>query len=135
MAPFCFTIPLLMLGFVSLYYLVSINALTLFAFRVDKKRAIAGDWRISENALLMMSLCGGWPAAKIAQRRYRHKTCKQPFVFLLNVVPLVWAGAIVVLLAQASFPHIELDAMNAFAPETQTPQQRTTPKFFSTAGD
>ena len=130
MAPFSFATSVHMPVFVLLSYLFAINALTLLAFRTDKKRAVAGGWRISESTLLMLSLCGGWPAAKIAQRSYRHKTRKQPFVFWLNAVPLFWTGAIFVLVALASFPHITPQFVEAFASETQSTQQRTTPKFF-----
>jgi len=129
-APFSFARSVHMLGIVVISYLFAVNALTLLAFRTDKKRAISGDWRIPENTLLMLSLFGGWPAAKIAQRRYRHKTRKQPFAFLLNAVPLVWTGALFVLIALVSLPDLQQHLVDAFASETHSTHQRTTPKFF-----
>ena len=47
-----------------------------FAYRSDKRRAEAGQWRISESPLHAAELAGGWPGAFIAQRRFRHKISK-----------------------------------------------------------
>ena len=62
-----------------------VNVLTFAAFRLDKQRALAGEWRVPENTLLMLATLGGWPAAKIAQRAFRHKTRKQSFGIFLNL--------------------------------------------------
>ena len=51
-----------------------------------------------EKTLLLLALLGGWPLAKLAQRRFRHKTRKQPFATLLNLVPFAWMGLAVVYL-------------------------------------
>lgn len=64
------------------------NGLAFLAFRADKARAKAGAWRLSEATLLVLSFLGGWPAAKLAQRRFRHKTRKEPFRSLLNLTVL-----------------------------------------------
>ena len=63
----------------------------LAAFASDKRRAVAGEWRVAESTLLALAALGGWPAAKLAQHRLRHKTRKQPFRTCLNlsVLPMI----------------------------------------------
>lgn len=77
-------------------YGIFINALAFAAFGEDKRRAEAGVWRISEAHLLMLALIGGWPGAKLGQKRFRHKTRKQPFATLLNSVGYMLAGAMLI---------------------------------------
>ena len=113
---------------VLLLYLVPLNALTWMAFRADKHRALAEARRIPEATLLTLSFCGGWPAAKLAQRRFRHKTRKQPFGFVLNAVPLVWAAAIAVPLA---LPHLEAFEFSGFGGQNE----RNTPRFFKSVSN
>lgn len=62
------------------------NLVTYFAFIADKRRAINGARRISEATLLTLALIGGSIGAKAAQRQFRHKTRKQPFATLLNLI-------------------------------------------------
>ncbi len=75
------------------------SAATLFAYRSDKLAAQQSRWRTQESTLHMMAFLGGWPGALVAQRRYRHKTQKQPFkaIFWLtvigNVLLLAWLTA------------------------------------------
>jgi uncharacterized membrane protein YsdA (DUF1294 family) len=45
-------------------------------YRDDKKRAVAGRWRVTETELHGLELFGGWPGAFLAQQKYRHKTRK-----------------------------------------------------------
>lgn len=75
---------------VALATLFALNATAFGAFWYDKHQARLGGWRVPEKSLLLLALLGGWPAAKLAQRRFRHKTRKQPFGMLLNLVPLGW---------------------------------------------
>lgn len=55
------------------------NYIAFQAYKVDKERAREKEWRISENTLHRWSLLGGWPAAFLAQRKYRHKCSKEGF--------------------------------------------------------
>jgi uncharacterized membrane protein YsdA (DUF1294 family) len=64
-------------------YMFIINAVTYSLFGFDKRAAERGDWRIPEKTLLMASALGGSVGAVMAQRRFRHKTQKQPFKALL----------------------------------------------------
>jgi uncharacterized membrane protein YsdA (DUF1294 family)/cold shock CspA family protein len=56
-----------------------INALTFFAYWVDKHAARKGQWRTKEDTLHLFGLSGGWPAARLAQQVLRHKTVKPGF--------------------------------------------------------
>jgi uncharacterized membrane protein YsdA (DUF1294 family)/cold shock CspA family protein len=51
-------------------------------YRSDKRRAELGQWRIPEAQLHLVELCGGWPGALLAQRRFRHKMWKLGFQFI-----------------------------------------------------
>jgi len=80
----------------ALGYLV-MSVVAFVAYGIDKRAARGGGRRISEATLLILGLLGGWPGALLAQRRFRHKTRKQPFrtLFWLTVVAnvaLVVAG-------------------------------------------
>jgi uncharacterized membrane protein YsdA (DUF1294 family) len=64
-------------------YALIINAITYFLFGFDKRAAERGNSRIPEKTLLLASALGGSVGAVMAQRRFRHKTQKQPFKALL----------------------------------------------------
>jgi hypothetical protein len=49
-----------------------------------------GGWRVPEHRLWFASAAGGWFGAKSGQYFFRHKTRKQPFGTLLNLVPVGW---------------------------------------------
>jgi uncharacterized membrane protein YsdA (DUF1294 family) len=78
--------------------LLVMNVLAYTLFALDKARAEAGEWRISERTLLWAALLGGSLGAKLAQRRFRHKTRKEPFRTALNAICVVQALAIASLL-------------------------------------
>ena len=69
-----------------LVYLCAVNGLTFAAFAWDKYCARTKRWRIPEATLLNLALVGGSPGAKLAQRRLRHKSYKQPFGRQLNTI-------------------------------------------------
>jgi uncharacterized membrane protein YsdA (DUF1294 family)/cold shock CspA family protein len=56
-----------------------LNVLTFYTYMLDKYAASRRAWRISENALHLWSLAGGWPGAWFAQQLLRHKSRKQAF--------------------------------------------------------
>ena len=45
----------------------------------DKQQAIQGNQRISESSLHLMELLGGWPGARLAQLKIRHKNRKTAY--------------------------------------------------------
>ncbi|SFR34802.1 DUF1294 domain-containing protein [Litoreibacter janthinus] len=83
-------------------YLGLVNLLTYTLFAFDKRRSRMRGGRISESNLLMWSAVGGTPAAKIAQKRLRHKTVKQPFARQLNMI--IWVQVLVVVIV--AFPQV-----------------------------
>lgn len=89
----------MILFFAAICYGVFINLVTYEAFRADKLRAQMQDWRISESALLVLALLGGWAGAKLGQRHFRHKTRKQPFATYLNAIGILLGGAVLVAVA------------------------------------
>lgn len=78
-----------------------VNAAAILAFAEDKRRAVAGEWRIRESTLLSLAALGGSPGALWARRRFRHKTRKQPFATMLDVIAMVHAGLAIGLAAAA----------------------------------
>lgn len=74
--------------------LLLVNLVTMLRFREDKRRAVAGAWRMPEATLLGLAAIGGTPGAFLACRLFRHKTRKQPFATLLLLTGAVQAGAL-----------------------------------------
>ncbi|NYG57135.1 uncharacterized membrane protein YsdA (DUF1294 family) [Nocardioides daedukensis] len=68
------------------YGLFSLVAFAMYG--LDKAASRQRAQRISENALHLVGLIGGWPGALVARHLFRHKTRKQPFrqVFWVTVV-------------------------------------------------
>lgn len=69
--------------------LIAINFIAFAAFGIDKARAEAGGWRISEGALLGWALIGGTPGAYAGRALFRHKTRKQPFSGQLHTIAML----------------------------------------------
>lgn len=59
--------------------IVVMNFLAFAAFGLDKSRAERGEWRISEETLLLFAFFGGTVGAYAGRALFRHKTRKQPF--------------------------------------------------------
>jgi len=68
---------------------LALSLLTFFAYRSDKRRAEAGDWRIPESMLHLAELVGGWPGAFLAQRTLRHKTSKTSYQVVFWIIVLL----------------------------------------------
>lgn len=62
-------------------------------YALDKRRVREQAWRISESALHLTELLGGWPGAFLAQRRLRHKVSKPGFQFLFWLIVLAYQFA------------------------------------------
>jgi uncharacterized membrane protein YsdA (DUF1294 family) len=76
--------PLLLFGIPVLMSLVAC-----FAYRSDKRRAEAGQWRIPESMLHLTELAGGWPGAFLGQRWFRHKTSKVSYQIAFWLIVLL----------------------------------------------
>lgn len=59
-----------------------VSLITWLMYRGDKMKAKTGAWRTPESTLHLAELAGGWPAAFIAQRYYRHKIAKREYQFI-----------------------------------------------------
>jgi uncharacterized membrane protein YsdA (DUF1294 family) len=56
-----------------------VNLWTFILFGLDKIRAEAGTWRVSEGTLLTWAFLGEIIGAYAGRAAFRHKTRKQPF--------------------------------------------------------
>mmetsp|Transcript_22088 Transcript_22088/g.32189 ORF Transcript_22088/g.32189 Transcript_22088/m.32189 type:complete len:90 (+) Transcript_22088:40-309(+) len=61
-------------------YTFGINVISFLAFGLDKLSARNSGPRISENALCILALSGGWPLAAVAMLLFSHKTRKTSFL-------------------------------------------------------
>ena len=81
-------------------YVVAITSLANFVLMyLDKRAAQQGSWRVPERRILFWAFVGGGLGALAAQRAFRHKTKKEPFVTLLKaalVFNVISAGALMV---------------------------------------
>ena len=91
--------------------LIATNFFAFAAFGIDKARAVAGQWRISESTLLLFALIGGTPGAYAGRALFRHKTRKQPFCDQLHMTAALQVIAIVLALGYYAFG----DALNLAA--------------------
>ena len=74
-----------------------LSGITLGNYKVDKRRAKRGGWRVPEARLHTLALLGGWPGAMIGRRWLRHKSKKRKFavLFYLTVLGHLSAAAAV----------------------------------------
>ena len=85
---------ILQLGLAWLAWLILTGAVTYAGFAWDKAMARKGRRRVPERRLLWLCALGGAWGGKLAQRRLRHKTRKQPFARRLDVLALAHLAAI-----------------------------------------
>ena len=83
-----------------LAYLIGINIVTFVVFCVDKAKAVAGSFRISEFALLGLSLLGGSIGGMLGMFIAHHKTSKYYFKYGLPIM-LVLQVIVIAYLMQA----------------------------------
>ena len=69
--------------------LLLLSLITFLAYRSDKRRAEADDWRIPESLLHFAELIGGWPGAFLGQRSFRHKTSKVSYQLVFWLIVLI----------------------------------------------
>lgn len=80
----------------ALMFISVINLICYWMYKQDKQAAQAGERRVPENTLHILSFLGGWPAAWLAQQQLRHKTQKQPFrkiyfcTIIFNILLIMW---------------------------------------------
>ena len=72
------------------YYLIIINIFLFILYGIDKLLAIKHKERISEFALLLISLCGGSIGGILGMIIWNHKTKKIKFWILNILFTLLW---------------------------------------------
>ncbi len=83
-------------------YIGLINLLAYGLFRHDKRQAEKRGWRVPENTLLAVAILGGSIGAKWGQYALRHKTRKQPFSLVLNLILIAQILLILLLVIPAT---------------------------------
>ena len=68
--------------------ILAINLISFLLYFIDKRKAIKGKWRISENILILSSLFAPW-GAFAGMRIIRHKTKHIKFKILVPVFMLL----------------------------------------------
>ena len=76
-------------------WLTAVNLAAFAAFGIDKAKARAGERRISEANLLMLAWLGGTVGAFAGRSLFRHKTRKQPFSSILQIIGIVQFAVLV----------------------------------------
>lgn len=75
-----------MILYVILAALIVLNISAFLMYYDDKRRAICGDWRISEDALFVIAIIGGSVGAILGMLLLRHKTRHLKFRIGLPVI-------------------------------------------------
>lgn len=70
-------------------YLIVLNLVGFFIMSVDKKRAIKNQWRISEKALIGISIIGGSIGMLAGMNTFRHKTKHKKFTIGIPVILVI----------------------------------------------
>ena len=70
-------------------YLIVLNLVGFFIMLVDKKRAIKNQWRISEKALICISIIGGSIGMLAGMSTFRHKTKHKKFTIGIPVILII----------------------------------------------
>lgn len=77
-------------------YILAINIIGFLAMFIDKKKAERGAWRISEKALILITMFGGWIGTFSGMKLFRHKTKKPkfsvgiPVIMILEIVGIIY---------------------------------------------
>ena len=78
-------------------YLVVMTVVTCGLYAADKRKAIKGEWRISEKALLCCSFFGGAIGGYFAMKICRHKT-KHWYFRAVNILGMLWQLSLLIYL-------------------------------------
>ena len=81
-------------------YLITINAISFISYALDKLVAMTKSQRISERALLILALVGGFVGACMSMIIFRHKIKDITFLPYLLLISLSWIIGIIVFLSR-----------------------------------
>lgn len=93
-----------------------VNLLAFCAYRSDQRNAKLKLQRTPEKWLHFVELLGGWPAAFVAQRWFRHKCSKPGYQFVFWMIVLLYQAAAVEILRgwkEIDLALIEIKRMEA----------------------
>ena len=82
-----------------IYFLLTLNSAVFLLYGADKSRAKRGEWRISENALIVPAFFLGASGALLGMVVFNHKTSKTKFRALIPAAFLVNLAEAYLLLA------------------------------------
>ena len=85
---------LIIVGIVAAYLLVA-NLVGFYSMWKDKRKAKRGEWRISEDELIMIALMGGSIGSLLGMKKFRHKT-KHPKFYI--GIPTILAIQVIIAL-------------------------------------
>lgn len=73
-------------------YFIIINIIAFAVYGLDKKRAIAEEWRIPEATLLTLAAVGGSIGALFGMQTFHHKTRKPKFRYGVPLMMFLHLG-------------------------------------------
>lgn len=79
-------------------YLIFINALAVLLTVTDKRKAVKGKYRISEDCLMTVALIGGAVAEYFTMIVIRHKTQHKKFMIGLPLIIFLHIAVIILVL-------------------------------------
>ena len=97
------TIAVIVIVLLLLIYMLVVSLVAFCRFRIDKRRAEKGEWRISEKELFIYGAIGGAVGGSVAMWTYRHKTSKNSFcvpyifLFVFNLAILITLMATIII--------------------------------------
>jgi uncharacterized membrane protein YsdA (DUF1294 family) len=74
-----------------LAWVAGLSVVTFALYGLDKRRAIAGGWRVPERVLHGLTLAGGVPGGWVGRAIFRHKTRHLSFLIVLICATLLHA--------------------------------------------
>ena len=83
---------------------VAMSIICYLTYWLDKRKSLAGQWRIQESTLQLMALLCGWPGALLAQSYLRHKSQKRAFLTVFYLAALANISAVLWLHSQKLLP-------------------------------
>jgi uncharacterized membrane protein YsdA (DUF1294 family) len=108
-------------------YVLLANLLALFAFGVDRKRALGGYRRVPEAVFLLVASFGGWFGAALGQMLYRVGGRARPAGVLLHVCGMLVPAALAIGFVVSDPDHAAARAhavvQRIIAPEPQAPEE------------
>ena len=79
-------------------YLIFINAVAVLFTVIDKRKAIKGRFRISEDFLMTVAFIGGAAAEYVTMRVIHHKTKHKKFMIGLPLMILIHIAVVILVL-------------------------------------